>query len=320
MAKGNLLLGMGRGKLGDIVLTRAYGEQISRARAKTIKNPKTTGQQVQRIILATVTKAYSQMKSIVNHSWQGVSYGANSMSKFNKLNMDYLRNQLGAYGLDNNGETPNTWAWFITQMNQLAVPNRWAISRGTLPNIPIKQVGEDGDEVTRMSILTFTGDDTNTLSYAEFVRQLGIQDGDQLTLCAIANDGTFHYGRFICSPNDGDMTANIAEPTKNNERTINLGVSINDLEVIFTLPSIEDAGLKMCAAGLILSRKSGTNWQRSNTDMIIWDMDFAGIGASMNQALYEVQTGALDFASPFYLNNANQEISTAEEGGDDANP
>ena len=125
MSKGNPLLGMGRGKLGDIVLSRAYGEQIARARAKVVKNPRTTGQQVQRIILATVTKAYSQMKPIVNHSWQGVSYGGASMNKFNKLNMDFLRAQLGAYGLDNFDDDPNHQAWFITQGNMLAVPNRW---------------------------------------------------------------------------------------------------------------------------------------------------------------------------------------------------
>lgn len=317
MAKGNLLLGMGRGKLGDIVLTRAYGEQISRARAKTIKNPNTTGQQVQRIILATVTKAYSQMKSIVNHSWQGVSYGANSMAKFNKLNMDYLRNQLGANGLDNVGESPEEWAWFITQTNQRAVPNRWAISRGTLPSIAIQKNGDDGETVSSVLVLSINNEPPATLTYRQLVDALGIADGDQLTLCAIDQKGGFHYGRFICAPNDGDMTHNVADNTYWNERNVNIQTVYANGKFQLGLPDLNMINQYMSAAGLILSRKQGTEWQRSNTDMIIWAMDFAGIGASMNEALYEYQTGALDFASPYYLNNANQAKTTADEGGNE---
>ena len=319
MAKGNLLLGMGRGKLGDVVLSRAYGQQISRARARVIKNPKTKGQQVQRIILATVTKAYSQMKPIVNHSWQGVAYGAASMNKFNKVNMDFLRNQLGAYGLDNFDQDPNTQAWFITQGNTLAVPNRWRIAAGTLPSISIKQAGDDGEAVRNIELFRFSGEAPQTLSYRALVDAMGIADGDQLTLCVIARDGKFHYGRFICAPSDGDMTHSVTDTSVWNERNTNVSLVFAGSVLNMGLPSVEAEDTYFCAAGVILSRRQGNTWQRSNTDMIIWGMDFAGIGASMNSALYEVETGQLDFASPYYLNNANQQLST-DEGGGEENP
>lgn len=315
MAKGNLLLGMGRGKLGDIVLSRAYGQQISRARAKVVKNPKTKGQQVQRIILATVTKAYSQMKSIVNHSWQGVSYGAASMNKFNQLNMDFLRNQLAANGLDNDAESPNNWAWFICAENQLAVPNRWAISRGTLPTVEFVPSYSDPDDSTGIMFNQTTISAGNDVSYADFVKQLGIEIGDQLTLCAIDSTGKFHYGRFICSPSDGDTSKGITNTAVRNERTINIEVEYSDNKVNFGLPSLIDGNVHAVAFGLILSRKQGTTWQRSNSDMVIWDMDFAGIGDSMNEALFELESGSLDFASPYYLNNANQQQAASGEGG-----
>lgn len=317
MAKGNLLLGMGRGKLGDIVLSRAYGQQISRARAKVVKNPKTKGQQVQRIILATVTKAYSQMKSIVNHSWQGVSYGAASMNKFNQLNMDFLRNQLGANGLDNDSENPADWAWFICPENQLAVPNRFAIARGTLPTVIIGTKGTDLDNVEGFVVggesVTFAA----APSYEEFTQRLGIEIGDQLTLCIIDNYGKFHYGRFICSANDGDNTNVITDRTKWNERNVNITVSYSTSFAILNCADMDVEGTAAAAAGMILSRKQGTTWQRSNSDMIIWDRDFSGIGDSMNDALYEVETGALDFSSPYYLNNANQKNTASGEGGDE---
>ncbi len=320
MAKGNLLLGMGRGKLGDVVLSRAYGQQISRARARVIKNPRTKGQQVQRIILATVTKAYSQMKPIVNHSFQGVAYGAASMNRFNQLNMDFLRNQLGANGLDNDGETPDKWAWFITQQNQLAVPNRWAISRGTLPTVDFAPSYADPEESFGIVFNQTTISADNNVSYAQFVQQLGIEIGDQLTLCAIDSVGKFHYGRFICSPSNGDTSKGLTNGADFNERTINIEVEYDDGKVCINLPSLVNGNEHAVAWGLILSRKQGTTWQRSNSDMVIWNQDFSGIGASMNQALYEVETGALDFASPYYLNNANQQTATTEGGDGGENP
>lgn len=317
MAKGNLLLGMGRGKLGDIVLSRAYGQQISRARAKVVKNPKTKGQQVQRIILATVTKAYSQMKSIVNHSWQGVSYGAASMNKFNQLNMDFLRNQLAANGLDNDAESPNNWAWFICPENQLAVPNRWAISRGTLPSVTFAPSYADADECVGVELSQTEVPQSGTLSYETFAQQLGIEVGDQLTLCAIDSVGKFHYGRFICSPSDGDTTKNVSDSSVWNERTINVEVSFADGKVDMDMQSLIDGGVHAVAFGLILSRKQGTTWQRSNSDMVIWNLDFSGIADSMNDALFDLESGSLDFASPYYLNNANQQQATSGEGGDE---
>ena len=320
MAKGNLLLGMGRGKLGDVVLSRAYGQQISRARARVIKNPRTKGQQVQRIILATVTKAYSQMKPIVNHSWQGVPYGAASMNKFNQLNMDFLRNQIGAYGLDNDSENPNEWAWFITQANQLAVPNRFAISRGTLPALPISQDGEDPEQISAFKVFDTKNSQKTSLTYRELVDGLGLMDGDQLTLCVIDSAGKFHYGRFICAPKDGDFSHDVIGSDYWNERNLNISVEFAAGYLTLGCLDLVTSAEHSVAAGLILSRKQGTTWQRSNTDMIIWNQDFSGIGASMNQALYEVETGALDFASPYYLNNANQQTAAAEGGDGGQNP
>ena len=319
MAKGNLLLGMGRGKLGDIVLSRAYGEQISRARAKVVKNPRTTGQQVQRIILATVTKAYSQMKPIVNHSWQGISYGAASMNKFNSLNMDFLRNQLGAYGLENDSEDPNDWAMFITQANQLAVPNRFAISRGTLPSIAISTKGDDPDDIQGFIVGGSTVTFNNAPTYADFTQRLGIEIGDQLTICIIDNSGLFHYGRFIAAPADGDNTSLIGDSSNWNERNVNVTISYSAGNVVINCADMDVEGVTPCAAGLILSRKQGTVWQRSNTDMIIWNRDYSQIGESMSEALYMLETGQLDFSSPYYLNNANQQHA-ASGGGGDENP
>ena len=91
MAKGNMFLGMSRGSVGDVTFYRNRGNQVARARNRQPANPKTEAQVIQRMILATASKAYSRMKGIVDHSFQGVQYGGVSQSYFLKRAMDDLR-------------------------------------------------------------------------------------------------------------------------------------------------------------------------------------------------------------------------------------
>ena len=41
MAKGNMLLGFSRGSVGDLTFYRRNSQQVTRARARVVKNPKT---------------------------------------------------------------------------------------------------------------------------------------------------------------------------------------------------------------------------------------------------------------------------------------
>lgn len=96
MAKGNILLGMGRGKLGDIVLTRIDGQQIARPRNRQPKNPRTNKQLYQRAVMATVMQAYSAGIKIFDHSFEGKSVGVANQRYFMKLNAKKLRAQIAA--------------------------------------------------------------------------------------------------------------------------------------------------------------------------------------------------------------------------------
>lgn len=89
--KRNLLLGTASGKLGDMVLYRAGGEQRARAYVKTVTNRQTDAQLTSRVLLTTVSRAYSAMRWLVNHSFQGETYGAKNQQKFSSLNLELLR-------------------------------------------------------------------------------------------------------------------------------------------------------------------------------------------------------------------------------------
>lgn len=91
MAKGNLFLGTASGKVGDVVMYRANGEQCSRVRNRHPRNPNSTKQAIQRAVLATVAQLYSIGQELFDHSFQGKSVGRESQRFFLKRNADILR-------------------------------------------------------------------------------------------------------------------------------------------------------------------------------------------------------------------------------------
>lgn len=64
MAKGNMLLGMSRGSVGDVTFYRSGGSQRARARNRKPANPMTVRQQTQRSKFANAVKFHKQVTSI----------------------------------------------------------------------------------------------------------------------------------------------------------------------------------------------------------------------------------------------------------------
>lgn len=91
MAKGNVLLGQMRGKVGDVLFKHVDGQQITSA-VNHPSNPKTERQQYQRAIMATVTRAYAAGSRIFDHSFEGLQTGAQNQAKFFRENCKILRN------------------------------------------------------------------------------------------------------------------------------------------------------------------------------------------------------------------------------------
>lgn len=133
MAKGNMLQGMARGKVGDVVFSRLNGQQISRVRNRQPYNPRTNKQLIQRAIMATVMNAYSAGKEIFNHSFQGKAVGSENQREFMRLNAKYLRSIIAD---DINNDVP-----IVRQKGRVVAPKATAataspliISRGSYQN------------------------------------------------------------------------------------------------------------------------------------------------------------------------------------------
>lgn len=300
MGKGNLFLGFARGKVGDIVYSRANGQQVFRARNASPRNPQTAQQLLQRVILKTVAGAYSYFKPICDHAFQGFEPGLANQSRFAKVNIDALRTRLAELIARNDPEeiASSTEGNFAAKLSRGCEANSYIISEGTLPPLEVNAAATTGFNV----VLGQAASSINpTTSYADFCRALGIQPGDQLTfITASVNDvdlegagifNSINIARVIMEPSSGDMTASFLEPVvgENPKFAVHLPNEKNDGQLYFTItPAAGSApaqlnvlppdGMSQAEQGLtyqpyafacILSRKVGGVWMRSNTQLTL---------------------------------------------------
>ena len=305
MAKGNLFLGHAKGKVGSIVFSRAYGQQITRTKPSSVKNPKTRAQNAQRAILATVAKAASIMAPIVDHSFAGVAYGAESVRHFRKINI----NQLRALYIDGDQTGYN-----LTPKGGAVVPNSYIVSQGNLPAFQIAYSGDDfGFKMSDNSL------PSGKVSVSEFLQAFPyLQGGDQLTLVRlILTSGSlqtgdakfvFVYDRIVFAPNafdNGDsIIINESGHFENSKLDLTKTTNAEMLEVgeIGTQTLLTAPSTNVYGAALILSRQVNGVWQRSTQEMgLTHDSDVQDIEA----AIASYGASASESADDEYLNQAD---------------
>lgn len=293
MAKGNLFLGFARGKVGDTVFYRQYGEQCSRARNRHPSNPQSPLQLLQRVCMKTCAGAYSMLQDITNHSFQGRSEGTESQSRFTRLNIAMFRRQLAAE--INSGDPMEILACqqtnFATKSASLPEFNPYTVSEGSMQPLDVRFIGG-------VYGLCFTvaqaGAAAATLTYQQVVDGLGLTRGDQITFLVLSVDdrdgedidlghfNSFRYARVILEPNDGDMTSlffsegAINKPNARNQGEVSLSfvaaANDNPAYLSFGIAGIDSAANKVnSAAGatVIASRLANNVWQRSTQSLVL---------------------------------------------------
>lgn len=300
MSKGNMLLGHARGKVGSLVFSRVNGQQITRARAEQVKNPQTDAQVIQRILLNTISQAYSRMSAITDHSFEGIKNGQDSMSYFMKANLNAIRTELASAG------TLLTDKVHVTPIGQsFLASNKYIVAKGSLPEVRNFTVANNG---IAWSLATNT--------YAGVISQFGLERGDQLTFCIIKIDEqsvvSFKYARIILDPREDDgseaalstalfFAGDIAKPNPKNEIAGFTFSNIGDAELI-------SAGSDTVAACIIASRqKVDGTWLRSNASIVLNSQEILGL--SVAAALEDFRAGGIDVVNPKYLNNAAKVVN-----------
>ena len=300
------------GKLGNIVGMKGRNGR-SNARIKVIpKNPKTLQQSIQRVIFGSVAKSYSFLKSICDHSFEGISYGQLSQEFFMKRNLERYRAYFAANYPDVNPDLAlaETIAfWDGSQQWNFGVGAE--ISRGTLPAILPNST--NGGQVT-----SFGAALTSNTNIATVLAAHNLQKGDQITVVITASNpdagvlSTLYKSRYVISAEAEDADLNVAWNVAGTgdaydaERT-NITAARLKATAAGLVPVLDGADeLFIEGAAIIVSREVGTKWERSNAILVnMWD-EHPSYSPAMALSQYMAGGSTIDTLSDRYLNNADR--------------
>lgn len=166
MAKGNMLLGMSRGSVGDVTFYRSGGSQRARARNRKPANPMTVRQQTQRSKFANAVKFHKQVTSIFFRF-------AYEDKKVNESDYNaFMRHNVGNSGFI------GARASKVTGWPALGL---WEVTNGSLPEITVTAPAEGTVFLTDLGV---TGNITTVGALSSALIALGDtwREGDILTV------------------------------------------------------------------------------------------------------------------------------------------
>ena len=269
MAIGNLFLGTARKTIGDIVMYRRNGEQLSRVRVRKIANPKTEAQALQRNYMAPVTKFYAPLADVLERSWEGLD----------------RQKSLGAY-LKTNAGLARSSGWYVVKGAGFT-PLPYKVSNGTLAPLSYSdsELSLGGQSITDIKVSTISAALVN----------MCYQYGDQLTTIICLEDAAGDvrpvWSRVLLSSTDEDnIFSDIAGAVLFEQGN-------NSLAYSGVLESV-------IGAVFIVSRWNGSKWLRSSQYVQVSSTyleQFTSMEARA-AAIASYQSGDSVVSSDIYLN------------------
>lgn len=300
------------GKLGNIVgMKGRNGRSNARIRV-TPKNPKTEQQSIQRVIFASVVKGYAFLKSICDHSFEGISYGQMSQEHFTKINLERYRSNFA-----NNYPDPNPDEALKESIAFWGGDQNWCagvgaiISQGTLPAI-LPNGGID------TPVSSFGAALTANTNIATVLSANNLQKGDQITVVIVAANGdkgvlsTLFKSRYVINAEADDTALNVAWNAAGTgdaydaERTNITAARLNATAAGLVPVLVGQDDLVIEGAAVIVSRQVGGKWERSNAVLVNMFDEGASFSAPVALAQYMAGGSDINTLSDRYLNNADR--------------
>lgn len=297
------------GKLGNIVGMKGRNGR-SNARVRVVpKNPRTELQSIQRVIFGSVAKAYSVLKSVCDHSFEGIGYGQQSQEYFMKRNLEKYRSYFAQYykGDYTNLAPKDAIAfWGGSQFWDAGVGAE--ISRGSLPAI-LPNGGVDS------AISSFGAALTANTNISTVLSANNIEKGDQITVVimawADANPPQIFKSRYVTNAeaeaaalNTGWNAAGTGD-AYDAERTIIGAARLNATAAGLVPVLVGHDDLTIAGAAIIVSRKVGTVWERSNANLYNMVDEHPQETPDVAVAQYMQGGSTINTLSDRYLNNAD---------------
>ena len=282
MAQSKSFFGLRKGSTKSLTFQVLNGKQITKDRVYNVKNPQTLAQMQQRALMATVVTAYSSMKAICDHSFEGVEVGSKSMGEFIKTNITELKNRVPEIN--------------ITEYKTgVFAPNYYTVSKGTLTSLL------HSNDVGKHYFSNLKAWDEN-LTYAKLAENIGLKKDGMLTVMLVSG-GVLYWVRLKFTESILASSKKIAKDTvlvtdmqsidansvEGNAIELAEAIKIgqNDLTeqsiIVFTNSSDE-------SVAIIKSIKEGNVWKRSTENLWIDNEDF-NYGSNINT--YPINTSLL---------------------------
>lgn len=207
MATSKSFFGLRRGSTKSLTFQVYRGQQVTKDRVTNVRNPQSTQQMQQRLVLPLVANARSILSTLVNHSFEGVAYGEDSLKYFSSENLKKDALEISEYVPK--GGSDSGLANFL-------------ISKGSLPTISIKpalmsgdateagtsgsdafsiyQAGDDKDNkdalyqiIAGIIVSNATGNLDLASQLKKLAKLMGLEENDQLTFLSVYSGSRYSY-------------------------------------------------------------------------------------------------------------------------------
>lgn len=259
MAKSKGFFGLRRGSTKNFTFSELNGQQITKERVYKVKNPRTLQQMRQRMVMATVSAAYSYLKEICDHSFEGFGVGSPCMSEFMRLNLDALKAK---------AQNDAAVVAFNAYQDKKINPLPFMVSKGSLNEI-VPTIAD-----SKLSWSKPKNDEDTTTAEGIYAA-LGLKQGDMVTFILCGGDFVSNAAlTFAPQPlaitrlhaDKQGAVSSLADAFK--VESNNLG----NIHIDFSLGTnlvIEASCDKLVMGAVIISRKETDKWLRSNATMVV---------------------------------------------------
>ena len=308
MSKGNMFVGSAKGRVGNLVLYTRKGSQITRAYQSTVKNPKTSGQMLQRAKFSNAVKFYQKaVQHFFKFAYQDQKQTETAFNAFMRHNVDracLLRKD---------------------EVNDPYFPafGRWQMSQGSLAAPMIPKFNNDNALFANTGI---KGTENTVADLSSILIGQGYHVGDIITFVCISslvNSVDFDLSNYYDS-------GNLLQPQWDIRQFV---VSTSDETAISDIPSLGpsvgvlsavNGGLQFAfnnpkysnAAAVIATRKGSGVTYASNAELVPNSVTLAIINATTTTAWIAEVTASWQSEGDAILQGsvANSKRTRAEGG------
>lgn len=279
MAQSKGFFGIRTGSTKNFTFSELNGKQITKERVYRVKNPRTMAQMRQRMLMSTIGAAYSYLKVIADHSFEGKTVGQQCMAEFMRLNLNKFR--------DASKNDKATYA-FNSYKDKLINPMRYILSKGSLPEMPF--VVNTLNQIE----LSYNVGDIKTAK--DVYDAMGIQEGDLVTFVWVVGNSSLVKNVLQYNPSRlnivrlyANKTGVIATP----HDAFTFDANHSDLDI--NVNKSTDGVLKLTTTeanfgAVILSRQAGSTWLRSNSSMAGNKSIIAGVTVENQLNTYPIES------------------------------